>query len=611
MLIVHCFDDTLLYLHPQNAVVKKIFKSLEWLVDLRNKYVKQRPFIIILSILIGITAGLVATVIKKAVHWTEYLLTNFFQPYAPNFLYFLYPLIGISITILIVKFLIRKKVEEGIPNTLYAISKRHGNIRPHNMYSSIITSAFTVGFGGSVGLEGPTVATSAAWGSTFARLFRVDYKTKILLIGAGVTGSMAAIFQAPIAAIVFAIEVIMIDLTTASLIPLLFSSIAAYLTSKYMMGETILIDYVITDDYSFSDIPYFIFLGILLGFGSVYYSKTYFAIAGFLGKFNRWQKLLIGGSVLGLLIFLLPPLYGEGYLTVNNLINGRANEVFDNSFFYALSDNTWIFVLLVAFLFFLKIVAASLTLHIGGVGGIFAPTMFMGATGGFLFGNIINNLGLGHVSEGNFTLVGMAGMLAGVLYAPLTAIFLIAELSKGYALFVPLMITSLSSFVTASYFIQNSIYSLQLARRGELLTHHADDNVLKMMNLKKEIENDFSIIHPNQSLGDLIEVVAKSKRNIFPVIDDENEFKGMVFLDSIRPIMFQKEKYDEIYVHDLMVLPPDHIDYKDKMDVVMNKFEKTAAWNLPVLKYGRYVGFVSKSKLFTNYRELLREFSDY
>lgn len=597
-------------MHPQNAVVKKLFKSLEWLVDLRNKYVKQRPFVIILSILIGITAGLVAFVIKRAVHWTEYLLTNFFQPYAPNFLYFLYPVIGIGITILIVKYLIRQKVSEGIPNTLYAISKRHGNIRPHNLFSSIITSAFTVGFGGSVGLEGPTVATSAAWGSTFGRLFRVDYKTKILLIGAGVTGSMAAIFQAPVAAIVFAIEVIMIDLTTASLIPLLFSSITAVLTSKFLMGETILIDYAVTEDYQFSDIPYFIILGVLLGLGSVYYSKTYFAIARFFERYNTWQKLLIGGMVLGLLVYLLPPLYGEGYITINNLINGRSSEVFENSFFYSLQDNAWIFAGFIAILFFLKIVAASLTLHIGGVGGIFAPTLFMGATGGFLFGNLVNKLGLGHVSEGNFTLVGMAGMLSGVLYAPLTAIFLIAELSKGYALFVPLMITSLISFVTAGYFIQNSIYSLQLARRGELLTHHADDNVLKMMSLKKEIENDFSIIHPDQSLGDLIMVVAISKRNIFPVIDDEKEFKGMVFLDSIRPIMFQKEKYDEIHVHDLMVSPPDHIEYKDKMDVVMNKFEKTAAWNLPVLRNGRYIGFVSKSKLFTNYRELLREFSD-
>ena len=597
-------------MHPQNEVVKKLFKSLEWLVDLRNKYVKQRPFVIILSILIGITAGFVAFVIKRAVHWTEYLLTNFFQPYAPNYLYFLYPVIGIGITILIVKYLIRQKVSEGIPNTLYAISKRHGNIRPHNLFSSIITSAFTVGFGGSVGLEGPTVATSAAWGSTFGRLFRVGYKTKILLIGTGVAGSMAAIFQAPIAAIVFAIEVIMIDLTTASLIPLLFSSITAVLTSKLLMGETILIDYAVTEDYQFSDIPYFIFLGVLLGLASVYYSKTYFGIARFLDRFNRGQKLLIGGSILGLMVFLLPPLYGEGYETINNLINGRSAEVFENSFFYSLKDNAWIFAGFIAILFFLKIVAASLTLHIGGVGGIFAPTLFMGATGGFLFGNIVNKLGLGHVSEGNFTLVGMAGMLSGVLYAPLTAIFLIAELSKGYALFVPLMITSLISFVTAGYFIQNSIYSLQLARRGELLTHHADDNVLKMMNLKKEIESDFSIIHPDQSLGDLIVVVANSKRNIFPVIDDENKFKGMVFLDSIRPIMFQKEKYDEVFVHDLMVSPPDYIDYYDKMDVVMIKFEKTGAWNLPVLKFGRYIGFVSKSKLFTNYRELLREFSD-
>jgi len=591
--------------------VKKIFKALEWLVDFRIKYIKQRPFVISLSIVIGITAGIVATLIKKAVHWTEYLLTHFFVPYAPNFLYFMYPLIGIGITILIVKYLIRNKVQEGIPNTLFAISKRQANIKPHNLFSSIITSAFTVGFGGSVGLEGPTVATSAAWGSTFGRLFRVDYKTKILLVSAGVTGSMAAIFQAPIAAIVFAVEVIMIDLTTASLIPLLFSSIAAYLTSQYMLGETILIDFAIADKYTLSDVPYFIFLGILLGFGSVYYSRVYFGIANILNRYSTWQKLLLGGAVLGLMIYLLPPLYGEGYITINNLINGRIGDIFENTFFYSFKDNFLVIAGFLIVLFFLKIVAASLTLHIGGVGGIFAPTLFMGATGGYLFGNIVNKLGLGSVSEVNFTLVGMAGMLAGVLYAPLTAIFLIAELSKGYSLFVPLMITSLSSFVTASIFIQNSIYSQQLANRGELLTHHADNNVLKMMNLKKEIENDFSIIHPNQSLGELVEIIALSKRNIFPVIDENHDFKGVVFLDNVRTIMFQKEKYEDIHVYDIMVSPPDFIDYSDKMSVVMNKFEITAAWNLPVLKNGKYMGFVSKSKLFTNYRELLKEFSDY
>ncbi|RLD65412.1 MAG: chloride channel protein [Bacteroidetes bacterium] len=591
--------------------MKKIFKALEWLVDFRIKYIKQRPFVISLSIVIGITAGIVATLIKKAVHWTEYLLTHFFVPYAPNFLYFMYPLIGIGITILIVKYLIRNKVQEGIPNTLFAISKRQANIKPHNLFSSIITSAFTVGFGGSVGLEGPTVATSAAWGSTFGRLFRVDYKTKILLVSAGVTGSMAAIFQAPIAAIVFAVEVIMIDLTTASLIPLLFSSIAAYLTSQYMLGETILIDFAIADKYTLSDVPYFIFLGILLGFGSVYYSRVYFGIANILNRYSTWQKLLLGGAVLGLMIYLLPPLYGEGYITINNLINGRIGDIFENTFFYSFKDNFLVIAGFLIVLFFLKIVAASLTLHIGGVGGIFAPTLFMGATGGYLFGNIVNKLGLGSVSEVNFTLVGMAGMLAGVLYAPLTAIFLIAELSKGYSLFVPLMITSLSSFVTASIFIQNSIYSQQLANRGELLTHHADNNVLKMMNLKKEIENDFSIIHPNQSLGELVEIIALSKRNIFPVIDENHDFKGVVFLDNVRTIMFQKEKYEDIHVYDIMVSPPDFIDYSDKMSVVMNKFEITAAWNLPVLKNGKYMGFVSKSKLFTNYRELLKEFSDY
>lgn len=595
----------------KSTMIKKLFFALDRLVKWRNKHIKQRPFIIGLSILIGITAGLVATVIKRAVHWTEYLLTHFFKPYAPNFLYFLYPVIGISITVLIVKYLIKQKVSEGIPNTLHAISKRQANIRPHNLFSSIITSAFTVGFGGSVGLEGPTVATSAAWGSAFGRLFQVNYKTKIMLVGTGVAGSMAAIFQAPIAAVIFAIEVIMIDLTTASLIPLLFSSLAAFLTSKFLMGETILIDYGMTDNYSFSDIPYYIVLGILLGFGSVYYSKTYFAIARFFEGYSTGQKLLFGGFMLGLVIYLFPPLYGEGYITINNLINGRASDVFQNSFFYSSQDNVWIFAGFILMLFFLKIVAASLTLHIGGIGGIFAPTLFMGATGGFLFETLVNRLGIGHVSEGNFTLVGMAGMLSGVLYAPLTAIFLIAELSDGYALFVPLMITSVLSFVTAGYFVQNSVYSLQLARRGELLTHHADDNMLKMMRLRKEIEKDFSTIHPDQTFGELVDKIAHSKRNIFPVINTSGDFKGVVYLDSIRTIMFDRSKYDTVLVRELMVRPPTFIHLEDKMDVVMDKFEKSGAWNLPVIDDEKYIGFVSRSKMLTNYRILLKEFSNY
>jgi len=590
--------------------LKKILKKLERLIAWRQKNIKRRPFIIMMSILIGIVSGLVAASIKGAVHLTEYMLTHFFKPYTWNFLYIFYPMLGIFITVLIIKFIVRKKVEEGIPNTLNAIANRRGNIRRHNIYSSIITSAFTVGFGGSVGLEGPTVATSAAWGSSFSQMFRLDYKTKILFIATGVAGSMAAIFQAPIAAIIFAIEVIMIDLTTFSMVPLLFSSISAILTSKYLLGEAILIDYTIFDDYGFKDVPFFIVLGILMGLGAAYYTKTYFKIAKLLNRLTTMQKVVLGGLFLGLMIFILPPLYGEGYVTVNNLINGRVSEVFNNSFFNGIKDNMWVFIGFILALFFLKIVAASITLHIGGVGGIFAPTMFTGAVGGFLFGHFVNKLGIGNLSEGNYTLVGIAGMLAGVLHAPLTAIFLIAEISKGYNLFIPLMITSLMSYVTVRLFVPNSIYALQLAERGELMTHHKDDNILKMMSLREEIEKDFSVIHPNLTLGDLVEVVAHSKRNIFPVVDDENSFKGVVYLDSIRGVMFDHEKYNEMEVCDFMVVPHVTIDYRDKMNDVLRKFEETGAWNLPVLNKGKYLGFVSKSNIFTAYRSLLKEFSD-
>lgn len=591
--------------------MKQLYSFLEKIVAWRNKHIKQRPFIMMISVLIGITSGLIAAIIKRSVHYTEYFLTHFFSPYAPNYLYFLYPMLGIAITALIAKYIIRQKVNEGIPNTLYSLSKRRGNIRSHYLFSSIITSAFTVGFGGSVGLEGPTVATAAGWGSNFGRLFRVDYKTKSLLIATGVAGSMAAIFQAPIAAIVFAVEVIMIDMTTASLVPLLFASISAILTSKYLLGEAILIQYKLEGVYLFKDVPMFILLGVLLGLGSAYYTRAYFGIANFLERFSNVNKVLVGGLLLGALVFLLPPLYGEGFETINQLINGEVSQVFENSFFYEMQDKLWIFIGFLVALFFVKIIAASITLHAGGVGGIFAPTLFMGAVGGFVFSKLANILGWINVSEGNFTLVGMAGMLAGVLHAPLTAIFLIAEISKGYSLFVPLMITSLISFVTVRLFYDHSIYTMQLARRGELMTHNKDQNVLKMMSLKSEIEMNFSLVSPEMSLGELIPIVRKAKRNIFPVVDENGNYKGVVTLDNIRMDMFSAEKYDTMFVHDYMVYPRPTIDLDNSMEDVVDQFEKSGAWNLAVLDGEKYVGFVSKSKVFTVYRGLLKEFSDH
>jgi CIC family chloride channel protein len=364
-------------------------------------------------------------------------------------------------------------------------------------------------------------------------------------------------------------------------------------------------------NYLFKDVPMFMILGIFLGLGSVYYSKTYFAIAEFMDPFSRWKKVIIGGLALGLIIFILPPLYGEGYATVNDLINGNVSNVFESSFFYELQDQLWIFIGFLIALYFLKIVAAAITLHSGGVGGIFAPTLFMGATGGFIFANLVNRLGIIKVSEGNFTLVGMAGMLAGVLHAPLTAIFLIAEISKGYSLFVPLMITSLMSFITVRLFVDHSIYAMQLGRRGELITHHKDQNVLKMMNLKSEIEDDFSIVNPTMSLGKLVEVVTEAKRNVFPVIDDEGNFKGILTLDNIRSEMFNRKKYDTMFVHDFMEFPASTIEMTDTMEKVVELFEESGAWNLVVLSDSKYVGFVSKSKMFSAYRNLLKEFSDH
>ncbi len=471
----------------------------------------QRGFITLLSIIIGFISGIGAVVIKNTIRLTHHALDAFVTNEMHNYIYFALPIIGILITVLVVKYVVRDKVLHGIPTVLHSISKRKGRIKTHNLYSSVITSSLTVGFGGSVGLEGPTVATGAAWGAWFSKFFRLSYKNSILMLACASAGAMAAIFKAPIAAIVFAVEVIMIDLTVFSLVPLLLASATAVVTSYFFLGQHVLYPFEVEKVFELGDLPYFILLGILAGFVSVYFTKMYIYIGAMFDKLKNWYtRLLVGGIGLGVLIFFFPSLFGEGYEAINAALAGNLEYLFNNSIFYGFKDELWVALILLVSVVLLKIIATSFTFGAGGVGGIFAPTLFMGVNTGMLFAQVVNLLGIRQVNANNFALIGMAGLIAGVLHAPLTGIFLIADISGGYELFVPLMVTATFAYIIVRTFTQNSVYHVQLARRKELLTHDKDANALQMLEVKSLIETDFEVLSPDATLRDLTEEFSRA-----------------------------------------------------------------------------------------------------
>ncbi len=585
-----------------------------WLTNFlvwRAKHISQRQFIYILSILVGFTSGIGAVVLKNLTHFFQHLLEGNLVRYYHNAFYFVFPIIGLTLVYLIIKYVIRNKVSHGIPSTLFAISKMKGIMRKYQMFGSILTAPITVGFGGSVGLEGPTVATGAAISSNISRMFHVNQTTRNLLIGCAAAGAMASIFKAPIAAIIFAIEVFSLDLTIASMLPLLLASLSGIITSYFFFGSDVLLPFKIEDDFIISDIPFFVILGLFAGLTSIYFTEVYERIQKIFDRIGSpIKRLLYGGIAIGILVYLVPPLYGEGFDVINNLILGKPEKVLENNIFHLDLTNIWLVIGLLAGLVFFKIIACALTFGAGGVGGIFAPTLFMGSIMGNCIAKAINNLGIlsNQISESNFTLVGMAGLMAGVLHAPLTAIFLIAEVTGGYELFIPLMITSTISFSITKYVHPHSVYNMELGRKGELITHDKDHAVLTLMDIDKVIEDNFVPIYPEMNLGDIVhQAVVKSNRNIFPVIDKEdNTLLGIILLDDIRPIMFNQKLYKEVMAGDIMNTPPDIIELdKDKMTDIMEKFQSSGAWNLPVIKDEKYVGFISKSKLLTAYRRKL------
>lgn len=586
---------------PQSLLGKFLF----W----RAKNIPQDRFILILSVVVGLGSGLVAVLLKNSTHLIQSLIhSEFLDPYF-NIYYFAFPIIGIGVTLLI-KSQIKNPVGEGIPSTLFAISRRSGFLKPYKMFASLVTSAFTVGFGGSVGLEGPTVSTGSAIGSNLGRLMHLNFRQRILMIGCATAGAIASIFNAPIAAIIFTIEIFSLDLTLASLVPLLLASVSGAVTSIFIQGNDSLFHFVSLDPFRVSDLPWYLLLGVLTALVSVYFNKVYFYFDDYFTRIeSKGKKLLIGGLGLGLSIWLVPPLYGEGYQTINALLNGDVLSVVEQSFLFHNYEGPYLIMMLLLGLVFIKIFASVFTIGAGGVGGIFAPSLFVGSSLGFVFAFVIVEFGIDEINTTNFALVGMAGLMAGVLHAPLTAIFMIAEITAGYNLFLPLMTVSTISYLVTRNLMPFSIYNMQLAKRGELITHNKDHAILTLLNLKKVVESDFKKVYPDMNLGQLVKVVSKSRRNLFPVLDEEERLVGVLTLDDFRGIMFESEHYEETFVSELMSPPPALIESGENMNEVMKKFQSTGAWNLPVVEKGRYIGFVSKSKLFSVYRRKLMEFN--
>ncbi|CAH8281331.1 CIC family chloride channel protein [Mariniflexile fucanivorans] len=584
-------------------------KLLRQFLIWKYKHISERQFIYILSVLVGVFAGMGTVVLKNLTHYIRSLLELDFLKNYQNTLYFIFPMIGLALVYIIKQTWLKKHIGHGISTTLYGLSKLNGILPRYNIYAALITAPLTAGFGGSVGLQGPAVSVGAALGSNTAQFFHMSTKTRLLLIGCASAGAMASMFKAPIAAVVFAVEIFSLDIAFTSLVPLLLASISAVITSYLFLGTDVLLHVDLTDNFNFKDIPLYILLGIVTAITSVYFSKVFFAITNFFKQFeSRAVRLLIGGLAIGTMLYFIPPLYGEGYGIMNNLLKGDHIAAIGKMPFNFDLTNIWVVIGLLLGIAVFKAVAMTTTFGAGGVGGIFIPTLIMGSVLGNVFAKIVNNIGLNlSVPEANFTLLGMTGLMAGVLHAPLTAIFLIAEITSGHELFVPLMIVAAISFAITKYYVSHSIYTMKLAERGELLTHDKDQNVLMVLNIDKVIETNFIELSPDMKLKDLLEnAVAKSSRNHFPVVNENREFMGVVLLDDIRHIMFKTDLYDKIDVSSLMHADADIISYEgDSMNVIMDKFKNSGAWNLPVIKHGKYYGYISKSKLLTAYRRQL------
>jgi CIC family chloride channel protein len=570
----------------------------------------QSLFIYILSLVVGLLSALAAALLKNAIHYTHLFLMEIVERNPGGYLYLALPLAGMFLTMLFVRYIVKDNIGHGISRILYAISKKKSHLKRHNTWTSLVASTITIGFGGSVGAEAPIVLTGSSIGSFIGRFFKLNYRNITLLIGCGAAGAISGIFKAPVAGIVFTLEVLMLDLTTASIVPLLISSVTAATVAYFLLGNTVLFTFSIKEAFIVTNIPWYIVLGFICGLISVYFTRmTLLFESGYEKIKNQYIRCGLGGLVLGLLLFVFPPFFGEGYDTIMTLLQGKTELLTGNGLFNHLNQNYWTILIFMICLVFFKVIATSSTNGAGGVGGIFAPVLFIGGVNGYVVASLLNKLTGLSLPDNRFVLAGMAGLMAGVMHAPLTAIFLIAEITGGYDLLIPLIITSTISYITIRGFERHSIYHVQLAKRGELITHDKNKAVLTFMDWRKDIETDLLTVRSSDTLGDLIKKISISKRNIYPVVDEYNILEGVVSLDDVREIMFNKELYETIRMIDLMTIPPSYVDKKEGIESVMESFRKTGAWNLPVLDNGYYVGFISKARIYGSYRDLLVQFS--
>lgn len=588
-----------------------IIRFFRKLVTNQLSEIDQSRLIYFLALVVGLFSSIAAAVLKNSIHYTRRILTEGITPESGSYLYLIYPVLGILLTVLFVKYIVKDNIEHGVSRVLHSISRKKSRINSHNNWTSLLASTVTIGFGGSVGAEAPIVLTGSSIGSTVGRYFGLNYRYVTLLIGCGAAGAVSGIFKAPIAGIVFTLEVLLLDLTMSSIVPLLISSVTAATVAYFLMGDNVLLSFTITGAFNIRNIPWYLLLGGITGLVSVYFTRlTLFLEARYKEIRNIYIRMLAGGLVLGILVFLFPAFYGEGYDAIMALLEGESESLFRSSLFSKLGGGYMVFSLFFLCLILLKVVASSSTTGAGGVGGIFAPTLFLGGVTGFLTASLLNKFALLDLPDNRFVLVGMAGTMAAVMHAPLTAIFLIAEITGGYSLLLPLIITSTTAYITIKGFERHSIYHVQLAEKGELITHDKDKAVLTMMDWKKEIERDLTTVRASDNLGELVKTISKSSRNIFPVVDEYNILQGVVHLDDVREIMFNSDLYKTVFVKDMMTIPPSYLDLGENVEAVMEAFTKTDAWNLPVLDKGYYVGFLSKSRIFGTYRDLLVQFSE-
>lgn len=593
--------------------MKSKFIVRDILAPLRRALMKlsEREVMMILSLFVGIACGLAAVLLKTSIEFIHHHLTSWFDSEAYNALYLIYPGIGMLLAMLFVRFVVKDNIGHGVTKVLVAVSKNESKIKPHNMWTSIAASSVTIGFGGSVGAEAPIVYTGAAIGSNVARYMGLSYKNMTILLGCGAAGAVAGIFKAPLAGVLFTLEILLFNISMTSILPLLLSTISATVVSCIFLGDKPPFECTLSP-FALDNIPFYLILGLFCAACSVYFTRMTLwledKIKSIEKPFVRWG---ISAICLGILIFLFPPLFGEGYEYLHELLNGGTIDLQGQTVLSFFLTKAWLVPVFFLLVLLLKVFSMSFTNAGGGVGGTFGPTLFIGAIAGFVVSRTINLVGgAAVVPEQNFVLVGMAGLMAGVMQAPMTAIFLIADMTGGYELLIPLIITATVSYGVARSIEPYSIYTKRIAKKGELLTHDSDQAVLTLLKTDELIEADFNTVKIDATLGELVEVVADSKRNIFPVIDSRKHFQGYVSLEDIRREMFKREQYDTLHVYNFMKSAPAYVYVDEKMDSVMMKFEKTGAWNLPVVERDRtYVGFVSKSKIFSAYREQLKQVS--